>query len=271
MAKRTSTNFLARVLLLLMAVNYNLRPSLRKYLKSNHGWLNFSIGIRTENNMVEQAIIFNEGKAMVSARIPEDVDAALIFASDEVVKEMLKVTPNEVLNMLLKNRLRIEGNMNYVQLFNFLMSLLLWKKHKKMMEKQKAEDAREKAALPPSDPILYQEMSRRRKERLAGKKVDPGVKYLFEPYLSQYDINDFPRLKKFLDIHFETKPEICNERAKLVTDWCVANGFEVDKSGKPWVPELRQANMFKYLMENKKAIIRKGDLIAGTTTTKRIG
>jgi len=271
MAKRTSTDFLARVLLFLMAANYNLRSSLKKYLKSSHGWLNFSIGVRTENNTVEQAIIFNQGKARVSAKIPKDVDATLIFAGDEVVKEMLKVTPNEVLNMLLKNRLRIEGNMNYVQLFNFLMSLLLWKKHKKMTEKQKAEDAREKAALPSSDPMLSQEMSWRRKECLVGKKVDLGVKYLSEPYLSQYDISDFPRLKKFLDIHFEKRPEICHEHAKLVTDWCIANGFEVDKSGKPWVPELRQGNMFKYLMENKKTIIRKGDLVAGTTTTKEIG
>ncbi|MBM4446380.1 MAG: formate acetyltransferase [Chloroflexi bacterium] len=271
MVKRTSTDFLARVLLLLMAANYNLRPSLRKYLKSSHGWLNFSIGVRTETNTVEKALIFNDGKARVSSSIPKNVDATLIFAGDEVVKEMLKVTPNEVLNMLLKSRLRIEGNMNYVQLFNFLMSLLLWKKHKKMVEKQKAEDAREKAALPPSAPILHQEMSRRRKERLVGKKVDAGVKYLSEPYLSQYDINDFPRLKKFLDIHFETKPEICHERAKLVTDWCVANGFEVDKSGKTWVPELRQGDMFRYLMENKEPVIRKDDLIAGTTTTKEIG
>ena len=271
MAKRTSTDFLTRVLLFLMAVNYNLRPSLRKYLKSSHGWLNFSTGIRTENNTVQQAIIFNEGKARVSARIPEDVDATLIFTGDEVVKEMLKVTPNEVLNMLLKNRLRIEGNMNYVPLFSFLVSLLLRKRHKKMAEREKAEDARRKAALPPSDPILSQEMSRRKKERLTGKKVELGVKYLSEPYLSQYDINDFPRLVKFLDIHFETKPEICHERAKLVTDWCVANGFETDKSGKPWVPELRQANIFKYLMENRKPIIRRDDLVAGTSTTKEIG
>ena len=45
----------------------------------------------------------------------------------------------------------------------------------------------------------------------------------------------------------------------------------IDGSGKPWVPELRQAEAFKHLMENKKPIIRKDDLIAGTTTTKDIG
>lgn len=61
MAKRTSTDFLAHILLLLMAANYNLKPSLRKYLKTEHGWLNFSVGVRTENNTVERAIINNSG------------------------------------------------------------------------------------------------------------------------------------------------------------------------------------------------------------------
>lgn len=86
MVKRTSTDFLARVLLLLMAANYNLRPSLRKYLKSSHGWLNFSIAVRTENNTVEQAIIFNDGKARVSSSIPKDVDATLIFAGTKSLR-----------------------------------------------------------------------------------------------------------------------------------------------------------------------------------------
>ena len=37
------------------------------------------------------------------------------------------------------------------------------------------------------------------------------------------------------------------------------------------MPELRQAYAFKYLMENRKPIIRKDDLIAGTTTAQEIG
>jgi len=272
MAKRTSTDFLAHILLLLMAANYNLKPSLRKYLKNEHGWLDFSVGVRTENNTVERAIIFKDGKAKVLKNIPGDVDTTLIFARDEVVKEMLRVTPNEMLNMLLKNKLRIEGNLNYMQLFNFLMSLLLWKKHQKMMEKEKAEDAQRRAKESPvADPVLSQEMSRRRKYRLVGEKTDPGVKYLSDPYLSKYDMDDFPRLKKFLEIHFNARPEVCHERPKIITDWCLENGFEVDKQGKPWVPELRQGHIFKYLMENRKPIIRKDDLIAGTTTAKEIG
>ena len=57
----------------------------------------------------------------------------------------------------------------------------------------------------------------------------------------------------------------------LLTDWFRRNGFEVKYDGTPWVPETRQGMAFKYLMEKKKPIIRKGDLLAGTTTTKEIG
>ncbi len=100
---------------------------------------------------------------------------------------------------------------------------------------------------------------------------DPGVKYLADPYLSDYSLADFPRIGSFLDIHFTVTAEVCPERPKLVTDWFKQNGFETDGNGDPWMPELRQARAFRYLMENRKPIIRKNDLIAGTTTTKEIG
>ncbi|MCP4682113.1 MAG: formate acetyltransferase, partial [Desulfobacterales bacterium] len=49
------------------------------------------------------------------------------------------------------------------------------------------------------------------------------------------------------------------------------NGYETMNDGAPWVPELRQASAFKYMMENRKPIIKKNALIAGTTTAKEIG
>jgi pyruvate-formate lyase len=102
-------------------------------------------------------------------------------------------------------------------------------------------------------------------------RVDPGVKYLAEPYLSGYGLEDFPRIKDFLEIHFTATSEVCPERPKLVTDWFKTHGFETDSQGNPWIPELRQGHVFKYLMENRAPVIRKNDLIAGTTTTKEIG
>jgi hypothetical protein len=135
MAARSSSNILVHVLLRLMAALFMHRPSLKKYLKGTQGWINFSVGVRTETGSVEQAILFENGKIRVLPYIPPDVNVTLIFASDDDIKEMLRVPPNEVLNMLMKNRLRLDGNLGYVQLFNFYVSLLMHKKHQKRTER----------------------------------------------------------------------------------------------------------------------------------------
>jgi pyruvate formate-lyase/glycerol dehydratase family glycyl radical enzyme len=272
MSQKSTTNILVHVLLLLMAANFRFRSSLRKYLKGTEGWINFSVGFRTETWSVEKVIIFQDGTIRVSGTIPADVSVMLIFRSDDDVKEMLKVPPNEVLNMLMKNRLRLEGNLAYVQIFNFFISLLMDKKHRKMMEKARKKELEERKRLASSiDPELMKEMGERKKDRLRGAPVDSGVKFLDDPYLSRYGLEDFPRLKEFIDIHLDTKPEICHERPKILTDWFVKHGFEVDENGNEWSPELRQGQAFRYLMENRRPIIRKNDLVAGTTTEKEIG
>lgn len=263
---------MVHILLLLMAANFRFRASLRKYLKGTQGWINFSVGFRTEAGSVEKAIIFQDGRIAVSGTIPDNVSVILIFRSDDDVKEMLKVPPNEVLNMLMKNRLRLEGNLAYVQIFNFFISLLMDKKHRKMMEKASQKELEDRKSESSSiDPELRKEMATRKKDRLVGVPVDSGVKFLDDPYLSRYGLENFPRLKDFVDIHLDTKPEICHERPKILTDWFVKHGFEVDESGNKWSPELRQGEAFKYLMENRRPIIRKNDLVAGTTTEKEIG
>ncbi|MCK7467966.1 MAG: hypothetical protein MZU91_07470 [Desulfosudis oleivorans] len=78
-------------------------------------------------------------------------------------------------------------------------------------------------------------------------------------------------MKAFLDIHLTQKAEVCPELPKLITDWHKTFGCETDSEGKPWIPILRKAHSYKYLMENKHPLIRKNDLIAGTTTAKDIG
>ena len=67
------------------------------------------------------------------------------------------------------------------------------------------------------------------------------------------------------------KPEVCPELPLLCTQWHKRNGFETDTDGKPWVPVLRKAHAYKYLMENRKPIIAEDSLIAGTTTSRQVG
>ncbi len=70
-AKKSFTNTLANLFFRFFAFNFNVRPSLNKYLKSDDGWINFTFGIKTENASVEQAIAFESGKIRVLKKIPE--------------------------------------------------------------------------------------------------------------------------------------------------------------------------------------------------------
>jgi pyruvate formate-lyase/glycerol dehydratase family glycyl radical enzyme len=269
MTTRSIYNPLTGMLLRLMALQFNYRPSLKRYLKSTDGWINFTVGFRTETGTVEKAIIFYDGRVSVSGDIPADVDVVMRFASDDTLKEMLGITPNEMLSLIMKNKMILDGNMTYLQLFNFYVSLLLGKKHQKMLEKTHREDMKSrKREYSIDNPELSKELLARKKYRMKGEKNDAGVKFLEDPYLSRYSLDDFPRLRRLCDMHFGVMPELCAERPRILTEWYRTHGFEYDEKGDPWVPELRQAHAFKYLMEERKPIIAEDSLIAGTSTSK---
>lgn len=273
MFSKNYLNLATNLALRLMAAQFNLRPALKRYLKNSDGWINFTIGIKTETGTVKQALLFQDGRLRVLNYIPFNADATMRFINDAVLKEMVRITPNEVLNLVLKNKLILEGNMAYLQAFNFYISLLLGKKHQKMLDKaikQEIKSRKEKYGI--NKPVLSKELQDRKNFRMkATADEDPGVKHLDDPYLSTYCIDDFPRIKALREKIFVTKPEISSERPRLITRWYRENGFETDRDGKPWVPELRQAFAYKYLMENKEAVIRPDSLLAGTCSPEEIG
>ena len=271
--KMNFLNLMTHGALRIMATQFNYRPSLKPYLRSADGWINFSIGITTESGSVSQAIIFHDGKVKATAKIPSDVDSVMKFASDDALTAMAKSTPNDIFNLILKNRLIAQGNLNALQAFNFYVSLLMGKTHQKMLDKESIQTIRERKKESSNiGPEAYKSFLERKNYRMAGEKgADPGVKYLSDPFLTQYKIESFPRLETFLNDHFEIRPEVCPERPQILTEWFRKNGFEEKNSGEAWFPELRQALAFKYLMEKRKPIIRKNDLIAGTTTSKPTG
>lgn len=263
-----AANRLANAVLHFFAFEFTKVKKNQEYLKSKDGWINFSIGLTTENGEVAQSIWFKDGKAKVKSSV-EGVDTKLILQDVGVLAQLASLPPNEVLNLMLKNKMASSGNMSYLELFNLMISVLMKDKQIKQMHAQieeRAETGREMSDDPDAERV------RPPREFLKADKTDKGVKCIKDdPYLSTYKLEDFPRLKEYLDRHLSDRPAICTERAVLLTDWCRKNGFETKPDGTPWVPELRQAHAFKYLMENRKPIIRKGDLLAGTTTTKEIG
>jgi hypothetical protein len=160
MSART-TDLALNGLLRLMAANYNHRKSLKEYLRGNGGWIDFSVGFRTEDRGVEEAILFEGGKVKVTRNIPADCDVSMVFRGEDVLREMLRLPPGEVFNLLLKNKARVEGNMSYLNLFNLYISLVLGGFHRRMIEKQKAENAaRRREEAPAPDPAISAEIKK---------------------------------------------------------------------------------------------------------------
>jgi len=255
-----------------MAANFNHRSALKKYLVTLDGPLNFAIGIRTESGSVLSGIVFREGTVSIVRGMPDNANAVIRFRTDTAMRKLLGGTSTDQIYMILKNEARVDGSITYLNLFAFLLSLLINKKQIKLMEKERNNTQKSLLKkLPDARKDLSDELSSRSKLRLRCTKMDSGVQYLEDPYLPDYSLDDFPRLKKFLDIHLTEKPEVCPEIPRLLTEWHRKNGFETDNNGHTYIPVMRKSLAYKYLMANRKPIIGDDSLIAGTTTSKRIG
>ncbi len=265
--RKGAASILTNLFLRFFAFNFNHRPSLNRYLRSDFGPLNFVFGISTENGSVRQALRFEEGRVRVLMHWPDHPDAELVLKDENALKEAATRPPNALMLTLMENRMITRGNLSYVQLFNFYLSLLLGeaqiRKLKKETQRQNRDYDRDRAA--------EVSLKARRPALRCINGGDSGVRFLGDPYLAEYDLERFPRLKAFLKIHLTEKAAVCYERPLLLTKWFRENGFEADGSGRPVAAELRQARAFKYLMENRKPIIRKNDLVAGTTTAREVG
>ncbi len=157
-------------------------------------------------------------------------------------------------------------------LFNYLMSLVFEKCQQIDVNRQIEEHKKENQAVGKDvadSANCRQERPKRKISRVSGKRVDAGVKYLEDTHLAQYGLEDFPRLEQFRTEYFGKRKEafVCHEYGKLLTDFHPENGYEVDKNGKPWEPNLRKALSLQYILEHRKPVIRKNDLLAGTYTT----
>jgi len=264
--KILATRLLLHGTLRALALQFTLRPGLRRELRGRDGWIDFTVGFRPEPGSVAAAAAFSGGRVHVSRRLPESPrpDTTLVFADEGRVGEMLRSTPHEVMGLLLSNHLRVEGSLTWVSLFSYLLSRLVGPIQDRVGRRH-AQPALPAASGPTgSRPDA-------RVPRLRATTIDPGVLYLDDPYLPDWTFADFPRLARFLDAHFTTRPEVCAERALLVTQWHRRHGFEVDGDGRPWAPELRQGRVLEYVLSRRAPIVHRDDLIAGTTTAKEVG
>jgi pyruvate formate-lyase/glycerol dehydratase family glycyl radical enzyme len=210
---------------------------------------------RTRDGSIVRHLIVRNGRVSSRKGPLADPDAVFVFKDAACLKKMLTAKSGEAMEMLLRNELSFEGNMCTVARVSYLIERLT---------------AKQRPDTNPKHDFLYSSSLAPPRHPLRARKSD-AVVHLDDPSLSHWTIDDFPRLQRFLTDFFATRPAISTERPRLLTEYFKRNGFEAAPDGSARDPVLRQGEAFKYLMENRKPIIRNGDLIAGTTTDKPIG
>jgi len=82
---------------------------------------------------------------------------------------------------------------------------------------------------------------------------------------SAWNLEQYPRLKNLRNELLSAKKSVCVERARLVTEYFIKNGFDESR------PVLRQAQVLRHILENLTPIIFNDELLAGSTTRFRLG
>ena len=195
-----------------MSVLYTTRPSLRRALGGRDGPLDFGVGITTRSGSVAWSLTCRKQQIRVHRGVRADVDVTLRFTDEAALLTMLRSTPADVLDLILKDQLRCEGSWTVLQRFNYLVAQVTGGQQR-VRRKARAKPSaagRARAAEPRS--------SQRHPGRLSANATEPGVRHLEDAYLSAYNLDDFPRLVRFLDAHLRTRPEICPERPVVLTE-----------------------------------------------------
>lgn len=246
----------------------NGEPELRRQMTGRLGPIDAEVAIRTEDGSASATICISDGRFEVSGGDPQaEVDASLWFRTAEELADYTQASPDEAMMMMLAGRARLEGNPAAFGYVSYLLSLLTLDRDLQAIQEQTARHHRQNEQLAGSAGPPQPTMRRDRLDaRLTAESIDPGVRWLADPYLPDYRLSDFPRLERFKRDHLETVPEVTAEFGELLTDFHVAHGFETMADGTPWDPMLRSAKAFEHLMRNRLPVVREGDLLGGTIT-----
>ena len=254
------------VLLQAMSLKFIFNRKFREMIKNEYNTFNKTIAIQTRDKSVKLYMVFHDGKMKVRHGIPEKADLTIIYKSPEIIREFATLSPEDMLNYLLTNKLTFKGNLSYLSRFAYLLNNFIPPKaDKKAAPDTAAKSVTAKASTEENTTRLIS-----RAGELTAQTSD-RVMYLSEPYLQKYTIADFPGLAAQRAAHFTSKPSICPERPELITRYFMETGFEHDREGNRRPPVLRQAQVLNYILSNKMPIIRADSMLAGTTTSRDVG
>ena len=256
------TPTLVRTKLTALAAALELKPSLRHHLRDVHPTgarfaFEATIEFVTRDRRTGAHAVFHNGHMRVHGGAAEHADTRITFVDSAHMRRFF--AGQDTFGMLLDGGMQLEGNLSY--LFKFAhMSADVTRGGRKAAARPRAgadawpTDWRALVSPPSGAPS---------RERPAGEVV-----HLDDPALSAVSLDALPRVKRLLWAARTTRPAMCSERARLLTELVLRHraGSDADDP-----PVLRQAKALHAILTERRAIIHDDDLLAGTTTSKRIG
>jgi len=248
-----------------MALMLNNRPSLRHHLKDRHPTgvpfvFDADFLFATRDRRMQVHARFGDGKMRVGLGGLPDPDVSILFRDPGAMRAFFDAGVDPM-SLLLANDVNFDGNLSCMLKFGH-MSTAVIRNGQRM-------------PVPPGrtwsrGPARWQDLPAPPTGEPARERPRAEVKRLGDPYLASYSLDDFPRIKRLLWAHRTIQPEVCTERPRLLTEFKLEqhrrNGGREQET-----PALRQARALRHVLIHRQAIIRDDDLLAGTTTSKRIG
>ncbi len=256
-----ATPAIAQTKLTAMSVLLSVRPAWRHHLRGMHptgtpSTFDATIQFITQDGQLGVHAVFHNGRMRVGRGATSRADTTVRFRGLEDMRRFF--AGGDALTMLLENAVRLEGNLSYLFKFAHMSTMLA-----RGGSKVRPHDLPGAAGWPSDWRNLPNHAAGKPStERPAGE-----VFVLDDPYLAATSLDDLPRIKRLLWAYRTTRPAMCTERPRLLTEFVLQHrASAVDDE-----PVLRQAKAVRHILSNRRAIIHDDDLLAGTTTSHRIG
>ncbi len=199
--------------------------------------------------------VFEGGRARVGSGPIDDADVTFRCKTMADLRGFF-ATGADTLDMIINNDVAIEGNMSVLAKFGHMAACVQLGGRKLPLHERWQGSAwpdhwQDMPAYPTGEPCSAPPASE--------------VTHLAEPHLADLDLHDLPRIKQQLWAYRTVLAEWCTERALHLTEHVRAHADE------DVTPALRQARAVHHLLTTKRTVIHDDDILAGTTTSKRIG
>lgn len=246
----------------LMGAGFALSPRLRREIfdPATSFAFNLDIQITTRAGDEHVYLSFKDGKMRTGTGKLAKPGLVLVYRDKAILAKAIQYSPEDSLDMLLSGDLYYIGNLVALSKFSYLTTIIPRKVKRPVSP-----------GFPSSTPISVEHARVKRVETIILNKQVDAVRYLPDPYLGEFSLEAFPSLVDMKDRLFSERPAICTERARNLTAFFREEGFELDASGAPWNPSLRQGLALKHVLATKEPRIFEGDMLPGSTTSKRLG